>query len=60
MVLNVQNQSVPMVFLPLVDYLMKPVPLERFVKSCNRAMECHELRSAKSSTTKKTPQTIFP
>ena len=33
--------------LAVVDYLVKPVSLERFIKSCNRAKEMYELRSLK-------------
>ena len=32
--------------LEVVDYLVKPVPLERFIKACNRAKEIYELRSS--------------
>lgn len=32
--------------LEVVDYLVKPVPLERFIKACNRAKELYELKSA--------------
>ncbi len=35
--------------LNVVDYLVKPVPLERFIKACNRAKELHELKSSKDS-----------
>lgn len=34
--------------LAAVDYLVKPVSLERFVKACNRAKELHELKTMKS------------
>lgn len=33
--------------LAVVDYLVKPVSLERFIKACNRAKELHELKGAK-------------
>ena len=33
--------------LAVVDYLVKPVALERFVKACNRAKELHELKTVK-------------
>jgi len=36
--------------LDVTDYLVKPVPLERFIKACNKAHELYELR-----TTPKTP-----
>ena len=33
--------------LAVVDYLVKPVSLERFIKACNRAKELHELKTNK-------------
>ncbi|MEP6844970.1 MAG: LytTR family DNA-binding domain-containing protein [Panacibacter sp.] len=37
--------------LSVVDYLVKPVALERFIKACNRAKELHELKLNKSQNT---------
>lgn len=34
--------------LSVVDYLVKPVPLERFIKACNRAKELYELKTNKN------------
>jgi len=35
--------------LDVVDYLVKPVPLDRFIKACGIALELHELRTAKGN-----------
>lgn len=36
--------------LAVVDYLVKPVPLERFIKACNRAKELYELKTTKNQS----------
>lgn len=36
--------------LAVVDYLVKPVALERFIKACNRVKELHELKTAKQQS----------
>lgn len=36
--------------LAVVDYLVKPVPLERFIRACNRALEIHELKSIRQQS----------
>ena len=43
-----------------VDYLVKPVSFERFLKACNKAWELHQLKTnPKETTTTKSPDYIF-
>lgn len=43
--------------LEVVDYLVKPVALERFIKACNRAKTLHELKNTKRA--QPTPDYFF-
>jgi DNA-binding LytR/AlgR family response regulator len=46
--------------LDVVDYLIKPVSLERFVKACNKAYELHQLRQRSTgNTTEPQPDYFF-
>lgn len=47
--------------LDVVDYLVKPVPLDRFIKACGKALELHQLKNGKTngSIEPSTPGYIF-
>jgi DNA-binding LytR/AlgR family response regulator len=45
--------------LDVVDYLLKPVSLERFIKACNKAWELHELRTGVKTSNTETLQEYF-
>src|SRR3954470_19522226 len=45
--------------LAVVDYLVKPVALERFIKACNRAKELHELKVTKRQDVGEPPADYF-
>ncbi len=46
--------------LNVVDYLIKPVPLDRFIKACNKAWELHNLKTqSKQPSDQNTPDYFF-
>ena len=46
--------------LNVVDYLVKPVPLDRFIKACNKALELHNLKTqSKPATDQNAPDYFF-
>jgi DNA-binding LytR/AlgR family response regulator len=45
--------------LNVVDYLLKPVSFERFLKACNKAKELFDLKNEKTVAQKESPDHIF-
>lgn len=45
--------------LDVIDYLVKPVSLDRFVKACNKALEYHQLKSKNKETDTGSADYIF-
>ena len=45
--------------LEVIDYLLKPVPMERFLKACNRAMQLNQLKFETNKTASEGPGFFF-
>jgi DNA-binding LytR/AlgR family response regulator len=45
--------------LNVVDYLVKPVELDRFIKACNKALELHQLRKGGKAESEPPQQDFF-
>jgi two-component system, LytTR family, response regulator len=45
--------------LDVIDYLVKPVPLDRFIKACNKALELYNLKNRKSGAITAEPEYFF-
>lgn len=45
--------------LNVVDYLVKPVPLDRFIKACNKALELYQLRNREDNSATSAPDYFF-
>ncbi|HEY2720564.1 MAG TPA: LytTR family DNA-binding domain-containing protein, partial [Chitinophagaceae bacterium] len=45
--------------LDVIDYLVKPVALDRFIKACNKAFELYNLKMKKTGSTEAAPDYFF-
>lgn len=45
--------------LSVIDYLVKPVPLERFIKACNKALELYNLKHKQPISKEDQPEYFF-
>jgi DNA-binding LytR/AlgR family response regulator len=45
--------------LNVVDYLLKPVPLDRFIQACNKALELHQLKTKTLAGVREAEQSYF-
>jgi len=45
--------------LSVIDYLVKPVPLERFIKACNKALELYNLKHKQVASKEDQPDYFF-
>lgn len=45
--------------LNVIDYLLKPVPLDRFMQACNKALELHKLKNKEPQNHETAPDYMF-